>query len=166
MLSAETATGKYPVEAVKTMSAVIKEVEKEANPPKLRLDEHKMESHIPMAIARAVSSATLRESFKMIFAFTSSGFTAQLYSNLYPPAPIIAITDDNKVMHRASLFRSVYPVFGQQPKSLDETFKIVNSLARKYKLAKPGDNVIITGGAPFGTLKPTNFFMYYKIQKV
>lgn len=166
MLSAETATGRYPLEAVKTMSAVIREVEKEAIPPKLKLDEHKMESDIPMAIAQAVSSATLRESFKLIFAFTSSGFTAQLYSNLYPPAPIVAITNDRKVMSHCVLYRSVYPVYGQQPRSLEETFKIVNQLSKKYKLAKEGDCVIITGGAPFGTLQPTNFFMYYRIQKV
>jgi len=165
MLSAETATGKYPLEAVKTMCAVIKEVEKEAVPPKMKIDEHKLESDIPMAIANAVSHSTLRESIKVIFAFTSSGFTAQLYSNLYPPAPIIAITTDKKVMHRMSLFRSVYAVQGPQPHSLDDTLKMVNRLCYQYQLAKPGDCVIITGGAPFGSLVPTNFFMYYRIEK-
>ncbi len=165
MLSAETATGKYPLEAVKTMSAVIREVEKEAAPPKVDLDEHKLESDIPMAIANAISHSTLRESIKLIFAFTSSGFTAQLYSNLYPPAPIMAITTDKKVMHRMSLFRSVYAVQGPQPYSLDDTLKMVNRLCHQYQLAKPGDCVIITGGAPFGSLVPTNFFMYYRIEK-
>ncbi len=165
MLSAETATGKYPLEAVKTMCAVIKEVEKEAVPPKMKIDEHKLESDIPMAIAQAVSHSTLRESIKLIFAFTSSGFTAQLYSNLYPSAPIIAITTDKKVMQRMSLFRSVYAVQGPQPRSLDETSKLVNKLCQEHQLAKPGDCVIITGGAPFGTLVPTNFFMYYRIEK-
>ncbi|MGH8015960.1 MAG: pyruvate kinase, partial [Candidatus Zixiibacteriota bacterium] len=121
MLSAETATGKYPVEAAKTMSAVIREVEKEAVAPQLKLDEHKLESDIPMAVAHAVSNSTLREAIKLIFAFTSSGFTAQLYSNLYPTAPIIAITTDKKVMQRLSLFRSVYAVQGPQPHSLDDT---------------------------------------------
>lgn len=166
MLSAETATGKYPVEAVKTMSAVIREVEKEAVPPKVELDEHKLESDIPMAIANAVSHSTLRERIKVIFAFTSSGFTAQLYSNLYPPAPIIAITTDKKVMNRLALFRAVYAVQASQPRSLDETLKLVNKLCQKYELAKPGDCVIITGGAPFGSLLPTNFFMYYRIERV
>jgi len=165
MLSAETATGKYPVEAAKTMSAVIREVEKEATPPRLQLDEHKLESDIPMAIAHAVSHSTLRETNKLIFAFTSSGFTAQLYSNLYPGAPIIAITTDKKVMQRLALFRSVYAIQGPQPSSLEDTLKMVNRLAHQYQLAKPGDCVIITGGAPFGSLVPTNFFMYYRIEK-
>jgi len=165
MLSAETATGKYPLEAVKTMAAVIREVEKEAVPPKLELDEHKLESDIPMAIANAVSHSTLRESIKLIFAFTSSGFTAQLYSNLYPPAPIVAITTNPKVMKRMSLFRSVYALQAEQPDSLDETLNLVNRLCRKYELARPGDCVIITGGAPFGSLVPTNFFMYYRIER-
>jgi len=165
MLSAETATGKYPLEAVKTMSAVIREVEREAVPPQLELDDHKLESDIPMAIANAVSHSTLRERIKLIFAFTSSGFTAQLYSNLYPPAPIVAITTDKKVMNRLSLFRSVYAVQAGQPKTLDETLNLVNRLCHKYQLAEAGDCVIITGGAPFGSLVPTNFFMYYRIEK-
>jgi pyruvate kinase len=165
MLSAETATGKYPVEAAKTMSAVIREVEREATPPSLQLDKHKLESDIPMAIANAVSHATLREQFKVIFAFTSSGFTAQLYSNLYPKAPIVAITADKTVMNRLALFRSVYAVHGPQPSSLDDTLKMINKLCHKYQLARPGDCVIITGGAPFGSLVPTNFFMYYRIEK-
>ncbi|HEX2897283.1 MAG TPA: pyruvate kinase alpha/beta domain-containing protein, partial [candidate division Zixibacteria bacterium] len=86
-------------------------------------------------------------------------------SNLYPPAPIVAITTDKKVMNRLSLFRSVYAVQAGQPKSLDETLNLINKLCHKHQLAEAGDCVIITGGAPFGSLVPTNFFMYYRIER-
>jgi len=120
MLSAETAIGKYPLEAVQTMSEI---------------------------------------------AFTTSGFTAELISNLFPPQPVIALTPNQKVMTQLSLFRSVYPVLITQPKSFSDMLTTVNSVSRQFKLARRGDRVVITGGAPFGSTVSTNFMMIHEVAR-
>jgi pyruvate kinase len=163
MLSAETATGQYPIEAVQTMASVIATTEPECSPMQLAAVDRSIMPPIPFAIAEAVSRADLHTSAKMIFAFTTSGFTAEMLSNLFPPQPIVALTPDHEVMRQLALFRSVYALEIKQPKSFADMLGTVDRLCRKHGLAKPGDTVVITGGAPFGSTAPTNFMMFHQV---
>lgn len=163
MLSAETATGKYPLEAVRTMAQVCESTETALTRPIVEFKKQIAGSDIPLAIAESVNQATDATDIKCIFAFTTSGFTAGLISNLYPLEQVIALTPDRKVMSEMSLYRSVYPVKIDQPTSFEETVKAVNSVAKKFKLARRGDRVVITGGAPFGSTVYTNFMMIHKV---
>ncbi len=165
MLSAETATGKFPVEVVKTMSNVILATESNCPRPEVKLESHLLKSQIPLAIAEAVCSIDNYCDAKVIFAFTTSGFTAELISNLFPDQPIIALTPDKKVMRLLTLSRSVTSVHIKQPGSFNDMISIVKKICKSHKLAKFGDSVIITGGAPFGSTVPTNFTMIYEIGK-
>lgn len=163
MLSAETATGRFPVETVTTMVNVIEATEKNARRPRIELETHLIKSKIPFAISHAVTNADDQCPTQVIFAFTTSGFTAQMISNLYPSQPIIALTTNHGVMSQLALYRSVYPVHIDQPGSFDDMVAVVNKIALKFKLVRLGQKVIITGGAPFGTTVPTNFMMFYEI---
>ena len=165
MLSAETATGKYPSEAVALMSRVIVATESSRNLPAAIGPMPAKIKEIPQAIGQAVASATDNSDPKAIFAFTTTGFTAQMISRLFPNQPIIALTPDNRVMTHLSLYCAVYPIQIEQPKSFDDMLKIVNQTCRRMKLAGKGDKVIITGGAPFGSNVPTNFMMFHQVGK-
>ncbi|NOY89470.1 MAG: pyruvate kinase [FCB group bacterium] len=165
MLSAETATGQYPLEAVKAMSRVIQATEEVSHHIPVHIEEHLIRSEITHAIAKSVSNSTEQCPTKIIFAFTTSGFTAALISNLFPPQPVIALTPHQRVMNKLSLFRSVYPVLIKQPRSFEDMLSIVKTVCRKYRLAFNKDKIIITGGAPFGSTVPTNFMMFYEIRK-
>ena len=118
---------------------------------------------VPQAIADAVSFVQEQGTARVVFAFTSSGFTAQLISNLFSPYPIIALTLNRCVMSALSLHRSVYPVLVEQPASFDEIARLVSAIGRAYAGVRPGDRVVVTGGAPFGQMKPTNFMMIVTI---
>lgn len=165
MLSAETATGEYPLEAVRTMASVIEATER----GRLSHDADAGHPHVhfsdAMAIARLVSRASDNRDVPVIFAFTTSGFTAALISNLFPPQPVIALTPHADVMRQCSLLRSVYPIKISQPGSFEGMLRAVNRLSSTYNLAKPGQRVIITGGAPFGSTVATNFMMFHEVKK-
>ena len=165
MLSAETATGKYPLETVRAMRKVIEASEKDGSGKPPQIEGHLIKSEITHAIAQAVSESTGQCPTKLIFAFTASGFTASVISNLFPKQPVIALTPRKEVLTKLSLMRSVYPVMIRHPKSFDEMVRQVKDVCRRYKLARTGDRVIITGGAPFGSNVGTNFMMFYELGK-
>lgn len=164
MLSAETAAGKYPVEAVETMSNVIERTEESAEPPMVDVHSHLMRDTVPLAIADAVSRSDRFCRPSAVFAFTTSGFTAQMIANLFPPPPVIALTPDKRVMRQLTLHRSVYSIKIRQPKSFEDMLDTVQSVGRKHKLIRKGDSVVITGGAPFGSTVPTNFMMFHTVK--
>ncbi|MFZ1682673.1 MAG: pyruvate kinase [Candidatus Zixiibacteriota bacterium] len=165
MLSAETASGKYPLEAVKTMAAVIEATERGKLANETEAISRNVRFSDSMAIARLVSRASDNRDVPVIFAFTTSGFTAALISNLFPPQPIIALTPHEQVQRQCSLLRSVYAIKISQPGSFEGMLAAVNRLSKKYYLAKPGQHVIITGGAPFGSTVATNFMMFHEVKK-
>jgi pyruvate kinase len=159
MLSAETATGKYPLEAVKTMVRVLNEAEKNAPRPRAEIDEEGLASCVPLDIAEAVSRMPLKEGFPVICAFTTSGFSAEMISNLFPEQPVVALTPDPDVMRQLVLHRSVYPVRCPSPESFETMIAAVKKVCARFRLARKGDKVILTGGAPFGAARLTNLMM-------
>ncbi|MBN1213640.1 MAG: pyruvate kinase [candidate division Zixibacteria bacterium] len=163
MLSAETATGRFPLEAVQTMDNVISTTEQDQ--PEFRLDLRKniVKLDIPLAIAQAVKETYQSCRTDMVFAFTTSGYTAELISNLFPPQPVIALTPDKKVMGALALYRSVYPLLVKPSKTFKDMLDIVDDVCKKYKLARRGQKVTITGGVPLGMRKPTNFLMIHEV---
>ncbi len=165
MLSAETATGDYPAESVQMMARVIDSTEKGVTHGHSIPPERAFTEKIPQAIADAVSYTQSHETARVVFAYTTSGFTAQLLSNLFSPYPIIALTPDPRVMRVLTLYRSVYPVKVEQPESFTQIVSTVSEVGRKFNVVRPGDNVIITGGVPFGERVPTNFMLIAQVGK-
>lgn len=162
MLSAETATGKYPIETVQTMRRVVEATENELKPPEAQIDEHLISSKTTSSIATAVSYSIDEGVSKYIMAYTVSGFTAALISNLFPPQPVIALTNNARVMNKLSLYRSVYAIKQKQPKSIEQMLNQIDAVCSKYRLTKKNERVVITGGVPFGKTQITNFMMIHK----
>lgn len=163
MLSAETATGEYPLEAVLAMAETINVVERGMAPPRIDTEKQFIGAPIPHSIANAVSAADQMCQIKVIFALTSSGYTAGLISNHFPDQPVIALSPNQVTINQLTLYRSVYSVAIETINSFDELIKTINEVAHRFGLAQTNENVIITGGAPFGCNLQTNLMMIHVI---
>ena len=163
MLSAETASGKYPLEAVKVMTNTIKTAETNFSPPEIQKEEHMIKSPVSYSIAGAVRASEKFCNTKAIFALTMSGFTAGLISNLFPPQLVVALCPNELVQRQLTLSRSVYAIAIDLADSVEDVIRAVNEVGPRLGLARAGDRVVITGGAPFGKGQATNFMMIHEI---
>ena len=163
MLSAETATGDYPLDTVKVMSRIIEATESDIPQYAQTISAHAIKDDIPMAVAEGLIGGNRIAQAKLIFAFTSSGFTAELIANLMPAQPIIALTDDPKVMRRLALVRSVYPILTDHPETFAGIMETVNAMCKKFRLARRRDRVFVTGGIPLGKTVPTNMLIIHEV---
>ncbi len=148
MLSGETASGKYPIEAVKTMFKVCVETEKHINYyAKFKECETKLNDITDVVSHSAVDASFLKQC-KLIVAFTTSGQTAKMVSRFRPASTIVAVTPNEKVYRQLELCWGIKPVLSKVYNSTDEMFKIANNLVKKLNLAKSNDSIVITCGTP------------------
>jgi pyruvate kinase len=164
MLSAETASGKYPIQAVQMMKNIIQETEKEFSyrdffSHSSAVDYNDLSSSV--ALASVKTAYNLKA--KAIFAFTTSGFTARLISQFRPEMPIFALTSNDQTYQQLSLYWGVIPIDPSQSQNIQEAFAKTSSFALEHHLLKKGDCVIITAGSPFGVAGSTNMMMVAKI---
>ena len=164
MLSGESASGLYPIEAAITMSKIAKETEShlDYNFLNQRLKEPAMYD-----FAEAISYSTCRTSnvlhAKAIVAATNSGSTAKLVSKYKPRCPIIAITPHDEVMRGLSLNFGVFPVLCSHFESTDDILAEAKRVAKKLELATEGDDIIVAAGMPTNYTGGTNML---KIEKI
>jgi len=149
MLSAESAVGRHPVEAVKAMSRIAVEVE--CHLPITPLDEE-VHDPISLAISKAVTSIIGTVNVDKIVVATRTGYTAMLISNFRVCKDIIAITDDPKVRRKLHLVYAVQPVEHEYFREKDKVRDIARYCLREG-LVKKGDTVLFTAGVY--TRKPT-----------
>jgi pyruvate kinase len=159
MLSAETATGKYPVNSVKMMDRIIRYTEstKEGEASYIRGNT------FAEATADAACRAAEDIKSKAIVAFTQSGFTAGLLSKFRPRVPIIALTPDEKIQNRACLYWGVTPKIMKLPSTTDEMIKNIEKALLTEKIVKRGDSIVITSSSPLSTRGKTNFMKLHRI---
>lgn len=159
MLSAETATGKYPVEAVRMMDRIIRYTErmKETESSYIRGDI------FAEATADAACRAAEDINAKALVAFTQSGFTARLLSKFRPKVPIIALTPDERIKNRVCLYWGVTPKIMKLPKTTDEMIEDVEESLLKERIVKKGDRIVITSSSPLSTKGKTNFMKLHRI---
>jgi pyruvate kinase len=157
MLSAETATGAYPVEAVAMMARIIRRVEQD---PTYRV---LMDANHPPPQATASDAITLaaREVASTIAAacivcYTSSGSTAQRASRERPPVPILCLTGRTQTARRMTLAWGVHCFFSHDVSTIDEMVAYAQESAKTNGIAKGGERIVITAGMPFGTPGATN----------
>lgn len=164
MLSGESAAGKYPVASVATMASIAQKAESTLD---YRSQFHRTRSlhsaTITEVISQAVVGSSLELGAKAILTSTASGFTARMVSKYRPEAPIIAMTDDERVLKRLSLVWGVIPVRGERSSSTDELFRSAVESGRRTGLIGPGDYVVITAGVPSGKTGATNLI---KIEQI
>lgn len=157
MLSGETAAGKYPVEAVKTMSKIAKAAE-ESFDYELMLRQKKtlMQPTITNAISHATCMTAMDLKAKYIITATSGGYTARMVSSYRPIAPIIASTNDLQTYRQMSLLWGVYPILNNELGTADDVIESSIQLALEKELVKTGDLIVITAGVPVGKSGTTN----------
>lgn len=160
MLSGETAIGKYPIESVRVMKAIIEETETDFNYYEFLKQIHQKEfPDVPSSVALACIRTAYSSNAKAIFAFSTTGTTARLLSRFRPQMPIIAMTPSVKVFNQLALFWGVIPVLCEEMKTIEEAYDWLCQYALEKGYVKYGDLVVITAGTPFGRPGTTNMMI-------
>ena len=169
MLSAETSTGRYPVEAVRTMARIIEQVEQEGGPYRTALPQADPGSAPPderssMAVAAAASQAARGVAARCIVAFTRSGFTAGLLANRRPDVPILALTPRAEVVNRMQMYWGVVPRMVEPLSGIDELLSSMERSLKEGRLAKRSDMVVVTASFPLDVEGKTNFLKVHRVR--
>jgi pyruvate kinase len=163
MLSGETASGKYPVEAVRTMARIIGEIEGSTYyRQNLELPQLNM-AVSANAIAHAAVIAAREMRIKTIAVVSNSGGAARLMSEYRPEANIVALTTSDVQYRRLALVWGVTPVLIESPATTDELIDRVEHLLSHRGLARSGDSVVITMGVPVGAGLSTNMLKIHQM---
>lgn len=165
MLSGETAAGKYPAEAVQTMSRIAVKAES-ALPYKeiFKKQSSAQQRNITEAISQSVASSAHDLNAEAIITSTDSGYTARMISKYRPKSPIVAVTPNEGVMRCLSLVWGVHPIQSVDAKTTDEMFAIAVDSGLKTGLVNQGDLVVITAGVPVGRSGTTNLIKIHHIE--
>jgi pyruvate kinase len=172
MLSAETAVGEYPIEAVRAMDRIIREMERH---PVLR-DERRFgggggggggtgreDVSVEAAIAWGTNAVARMLKTPLIVTLTKGGFTSRKVAALRPPVPILAVTTEAATYRQLALVWGVVPVVVSQVPGYDAMLAVVRDLILKREYAKPGDRIVMTAGVPWEVSGSTNLI---KVEEV
>ncbi len=167
MLSGETALGNYPVEAVKVMASISNKVESEMKKEKI-LPELKPDIRSGDSISDAISYSACQVSAmvksKYIVAFTLSGRTAANISKYRPPINILAMSPEEHVLRRMSIYWGVYGVRIERVTTTEQLLNKAELILVKEKYCKEGENVIFVGGVPVMSKEPTNMIKVHQVK--
>lgn len=148
MLSAETASGAHPVEAVRTMAAIISDVERSQRFRELKPHNLARSDSFSSAVARASCAAAEQLGLNAIAACTQTGRSARLVSEHRPDARIFGLTPLTESYRRMALYWGVIPVMIPAYHTPDEMLKVVSDVLLRESWAKKGDAVVISSGVP------------------
>ena len=148
MLSGESANGKYPVEAVRTMASIVEYSEQFLNYKqfKTRMVEKTMYESIGNAMCAASVTTASELKATAIVASTLSGITASMISKYRPITPIYALSPSQTVTRQMMLFWGVTPIWARRAETTDELFESSVEELKERKLLKSGDLCVITAG--------------------
>lgn len=151
MLSSETASGEYPVEACKMMAMICEQAE-QIFPYKERLDISKQDARetIQDAIGLSVADTALAiDDVAAVVAFTQGGTTARRISKFRPCVPILAITFNRSVQRQLETYYGVTPIYSDIQNNMTNDDMLAGIVARSYGV-EPGKLIILTAGYPTG----------------
>ncbi len=164
MLSGETAMGKYPIEAVKTMASIAERTENDIDyKKKLKMFDSEGGLDVPSAISHATCTTAHDLGAAAIIALTYSGGTARQISSFRPACPIIAPTLSERARRQLNMSWGVIPISSEVAANSDELFDTSVDHAEKLGLVKKGDLVVITGGMPMGVAGTTNMMKVHLV---
>ncbi|BBB92723.1 MAG TPA: pyruvate kinase [Methylomusa anaerophila] len=167
MLSGETASGQYPLEAVKTMASIAVRTEASLGYSDLLLSKGILPqrtttdaiSHATVQVAHELSAAA-------IVTATQSGYTARMVSKYRPQATIVAVTPTEKIVRRMMLLWGVLPVSGPSSPNSDEMVQNAIASSLTAGVVKDGDLVVITAGVPAGVSGTTNMIRVHIVGNI
>ena len=157
MLSAESATGKYPREAVVMMDRIIASTERHKLYRSIIAASASLEEDSPPhAVAAAAAGVAENIGAAAIVAFTSSGTTAARIARSRPALPILAVTPDLRVARQLALLWGAHSVQSEDIHSYEEMVAVAQSVVRQEEFSRAGDLVVVVAGIPFGQSGSTN----------
>ncbi len=165
MLSAETAAGSYPVEAIAAMHRVCLEAEKESESEyscnRMDTDVARVDESVALA---AIFTATHLSNVRAIAALTQSGSTCLWMSRISTAVPIYALTPEVATRRKATLYRGVYPInFQQDSHNRDALLIAAEEELRRRGAVRDGDLIVLTIGEPIGQSGGTNTMKIVKV---
>jgi pyruvate kinase len=161
MLSGETAVGHFPLDAVRTMSRIVCEIEEHGPTPRPAItDEIAGPAQAISHAARALADAAR---VRYIIVFTRSGRSAWLISKERPLVPIIALTPDERVLRQLALWWGVSPRKASLMETTEALITWVDLHLQVEGLAQRGDMIVIMGGMPVARQASTNFVKLHRI---
>jgi len=165
MLSAETAVGAYPVEAVAMMTRVARVVESSPEYKNAqRIQRPEPEHNTQDAIALAATDVAEALPARVVVVFTAGGSTLWRVARYRPDVPILALTPHERVRQQLILANGVYTALAPDPTSTDEMVAEAVSLVKEMGLAEAGDRIVITAGVPFGVRGSTNMIWVEQVK--
>lgn len=168
MLSGETAAGKYPVQSIETMNAIISQAEPHLSEwghwkgtcmPELSQDD----AYYMTLAARELAHD---RNVAAIVVFTKSGRTALLMSKARPHLPILAFTPDPNTYQRLGLYWGVYPNLIPQADTIEEMLQVVETAMVASSSIQAGQQVVVICGFPVSQIRPTNLALLYTIGEI
>ncbi len=167
MLSGETAIGRFPIEAVQTMSRIAVRTEQELDYKRI-MDE--LSPTIKKTVTDAISYSTCHVAYELsadaIITATQSGYTARMVSKYKPKAPIVAVTSNRQVASSLTLTWGVQAVISPPAKSTDDMFLNAIKASLNENLISDGNLVVITAGVPVGVAGTTNLLRVETVGEV
>jgi pyruvate kinase len=165
MLSAETATGRFPAETVTVMARIAERAERALS--KAPADQRRGERAEPYGFPEATSQAACHAArvlhAKAIVAFTQSGFTARLISEERPDVPILALTPFPEVQRRLGLYWGVVSRLIRKVETTDEMVDEIESTLLSDGTVRNNDVLVIISGAPMWVTGTTNLLKFHRV---
>jgi pyruvate kinase len=157
MLSAESAAGKYPEEAVRMMDRIATSVERDPiYPARIHFTETRLEPTTADALAGSARQIASTVSAKAMICYTSSGSTARRIARERPPVPILAMSASVTTARRLGLLWGAHAVHTRDVSSFEEMVAKARRMVQRHGMAKGRDRVVIMAGVPFGEAGSTN----------
>ncbi len=163
MLSAETASGQYPAEAVKMMAAIADEAELHVKEWGHYREMHTSTSVDAVAIARAARELARDREVAAIAIFTRTGRTTMILSKERPSVPVLAFTPVPETYPRMALLWGVQPYLVATANSVEEMIRDVEEALIRESGLKSGQQVVLIAGLPIGHLGPANIVLLHTV---
>jgi pyruvate kinase len=165
MLSGETASGAYPVEAVRVMAQVTVGVERGLPPRPPSPHDPANPVSFPDAISEAACRAAVETKARAIVAFTKTGTTARLISRFRPATPVIAFGPNEQIRQRLCLYWGVIPKVMAPTAHVDEMIQKIDEALLESGYVQKGDVVVIVSGAAIGVKGRTNILTLHRVSE-
>ena len=157
MLSAESAAGQYPVEAVEMMDRIATSAERDPGySARIHFTQTRLEPTTADALAGSARQIASTVSATAMLCYTSSGSTARRIARERPPVPLLAMSASLHTARRMGLLWGVHAVHTRDVSSFEEMVEKAKRMVLRHQIAKGGDRVIIMAGIPFGHTGSTN----------
>jgi pyruvate kinase len=157
MLSAESASGQYPCEAVAMMDRIANSAERDPSyQARVHFTQTRLEPTTADALAGSARQIAQTVSATVMVCYTSSGATARRIARERPPVPLLAMSASTHTARRMGLLWGVHAVHTRDVASFEEMVEKGKRMALRHQIAKGGDRIVLMAGIPFGTAGSTN----------